>query len=266
MKTTTQTPSAERLLHDVSELKKLGADAVIENGGIVIKGDLLLYYEEEKSIGIDASIVDNIFGINGMLFSNAREIQDDFMPRIKYVNGSIYFKKLEKVGNNFMQNLEGLYGCLNFDNLKKAGNNFMQNLVFIGMYPLFCRLEEAGNFMQNLIGIGWKTYANGMLSLYALQRFSGVQEIKCKYYRKYGFAYFDEILSKVEKVSKVDDFQKWYYSLENDNKTFEVEVAEKKYTIYSCLFGKYIARKGKYTARAETVEQAINDLKRKLNQ
>lgn len=266
MKTTTQPPSAERLAHDVAELKKLGANAVIENGGIIIKGDLLLYYEEEKSIGIDASIFDNIVGIDGMLFSNAREIQDDFMPRIKYVNGSIYFKKLVKVGNNFMQKFEGLYGCLNFDNLEKAGNNFMQNLVFIGIYPLFCRLEEVGNnFMQNLIGIGRKTYANGMLSLYALQRFSGVQEIKCKYYRKYGFAYFDEILSKVEKVSKVDDFQKWYYSFENDDKTFEVEVAE-KYTIYSCMFGEYIARKGKYTARAETVERAINDLKRKLKQ
>lgn len=164
-----------------------------------------------------------------------------------------------------MSNLEGVRCCFSFDNLEKVGNNFASNLVFIGTYHSFCRIKEVGkNFMSNLIGIGKKTHANHIMSPYASQIFSGVQGIKFKYYREYGFAYFDGILSKVEKVSKVEDLQTLPL-LENHYRGIKVKVSE-KYTIYSCMFGEYIARKGKYTARAETVERAINDLKRKLKQ
>ena len=123
MKTkTTQTPSAERLAHDVAELKKLGANGVIENGGIVIKGDLIC----ESIEIVDTSIYRYITSISrDARFHSLTSVGDNFMPVLAGIGGDAWFDSLTSVGDNFMPVLAGIGGYAWFYSLTSVGDNFM---------------------------------------------------------------------------------------------------------------------------------------------
>ena len=178
MKTTTQAPSEERLLHDVSELKKLGANAVIENGGIIIKGDLKVL---EKQI-INASIYEYITIVKGDLsFPKMKIPPDNFMPNLKYVLRTVYLR------------------------LERTGNNFMSNLLFIGNKLYLHYIENmTDDFMCNLIGVFGHVYTSSRMKDDNRQHVL-ILENKLKirhrgYYPEYGIAYFNCICSLVEGV------------------------------------------------------------------
>ena len=192
---TTQPPSAERLLHDVAELKKLGADAVIENGGIIIKGSLIC---DEEQIA-DTSIYEYI----------------------TIISGDARFDSLTSVGDNFMPVLAGIGRDAIFGRLTSVGDNFMPVLAGIGGYARF-----------DYASIEWR-------EKYSLK----FKKLEKKYYKEHGFAYFDRIFSIVHSTRKVGG-----------------------YTIYSCMFGKYIAQNGEFTAHGKTVKKAIKDLEYKILQ
>jgi hypothetical protein len=195
MKTTTQTPSAERLAHDVAELRKLGADAVIESGGIIIKGDLIC---DEEQIA-DTSIYEYI----------------------TIISGDAFFSSLTSVGDNFMPLLAGIGKDASFSSLESAGDSFMPALVGIGRDTWFDKMS-----------IEWR-------EKYGLK----FKKLEKKYYKEHGFCFFDGIFSIVHSTRSVGD-----------------------YTIYSCMFGSYIAQNGKFTAHGETVKKAIKDLEYKILQ
>jgi hypothetical protein len=67
-----------------------------------------------------------------------------------------------------------------------------------------------------------------------------VKKLKSGYNKKKGYCYFDNILTKVLRVSK-----------------------KKNYTIYTTPFN-FVAQKGKFTAHGETVKKAIQDLEFKI--
>ena len=215
---TTQPPSAERLLHDVAELKKLGADAVIENGGIIIKGSLIC---DEEQIA-DTSIYEYITIISGdAWFGSLTSVGDNFTPKLAGIGRDAIFGRLTSIGDNFMSSLAGMGGDAIFGSLTSVGDNFTPKLAGMG-----------GDAWFPCMSIEWR-------EKYSLK----FKKLEKKYYKEHGFAYFDRIFSIVHSTRKVGG-----------------------YTIYSCMFGKYIAQNGEFTAHGKTVKKAIKDLEYKILQ
>lgn len=165
------------------------------------------------------------------------EVHKDFLEGTK-INGALYLSSLIEAPEGFLKNTE-IKSHLDLCSLTKAHKNFLKNTILNGFLDISSLSEIPNGFLKNA-KIKGSLCVDSLAKEPSYDIKKDVTELRKGYNKEHGYCYFDNILSKVERVKKVGN-----------------------YTVYKTPF-EYVVEKDGYTAHAVTIREGMKDIAYKI--